>query len=289
MRKAFIIFVLFMALGKLFSTAQTPDYLIQDQDTVPIFNNPLEQYFDQVGNRNLIGFINPCGSTGCWRNYLAYWELKNDSLFLRKVTTCVKDCDEAKDADLHAMFGKSRPFAAWYSGTLTIPKGERFRRSDIGYTAIYEYEEKLEIVNGKLKQRYEVSNIDLIADLKLNSKLYELIPSLRDTLLYYLKTHCDSIRFIKTASCFNNSYVLSYDKDGQLNDVEFIKYASIWRMVKNRRLAKTCPQAIKLALKPLSLSYLEINRNFKIYISLDYDEQLKIVCCKNYKKPIFEQ
>lgn len=51
---------------KGFSTGQYPDYLIRGQDTVALFNNPLEQYFESVGNRNLIDFENPCLSSACW-------------------------------------------------------------------------------------------------------------------------------------------------------------------------------------------------------------------------------
>ena len=62
-----------------FGTAQIPDYLIYQGDTLAIFSNPLEKYFEQIGKRELIDFVG-CGSTACWRGYKAIWELKDDKL-----------------------------------------------------------------------------------------------------------------------------------------------------------------------------------------------------------------
>ena len=175
----FIILVLILTISKAYSTGQVPDYLVIGKDTVPIFNNPLEQYFEQVKKRELIDFHNPCWSTACWRGYKAYWELKDDSLFLLKITACHKDCGESKDANLFAMFGSIRPFASWYNGTITAPKGELFSGSDMGYNAIYEYEDKLLIENGVLKSKRQISNIELIEHIKLDNKLYSQIPGLK--------------------------------------------------------------------------------------------------------------
>ena len=50
--------------NSVFATGQVPDYLIFKGDTVAIFSNPLEQYFEQTGKREFIDFV-ACGR-GCW-------------------------------------------------------------------------------------------------------------------------------------------------------------------------------------------------------------------------------
>lgn len=62
-----IIFGLLIA-NSAFATGQVPDYLIYKGDTIAIFSNPLEQYFERTGKRELLDFVG-CGSTACWRGY----------------------------------------------------------------------------------------------------------------------------------------------------------------------------------------------------------------------------
>lgn len=290
MRKTILIIsVLFLTICKVYSTGQIPDYLIIGQDTVPIFNNPMEQYFEQVNKRELIDFYNPCWSTACWRGYKAFWELKNDSLFLLNITSCDKNCIGSKDANLFAMFGNNRPFAYWYNGTITVPKGELFSYADMGYNAIYEYEDKFIFENGVLKSQGQISNVELINRMKLDNKLYSQIPGLKDTLLFYLK-QLDWEK-LDNSDCFcADSYILTYKKNGHIHDVELIKYqddsTSIWDKFYDWRCDKRCSKKIKFIIKPLSLSYLDSHRDFKIEIDLFYDDQLKIWKCRHYFAPI---
>jgi hypothetical protein len=287
-----IISVLFLTISRAYSTGQVPDYLIIGQDTVPMFNNPLEQYFEQVKNRELIDFHNPCWSTACWRGYKAYWELKDDSLFLLKITSCHKNCGESKDANLFAMFGNNRPFASWYNGTITVPKGELFSGSDMGYNAIYEYEDKLIIENGVLKSKRQISNVELIEQIKLDNKLYSQIPGLKDTLLFYIKKL--DWEKLDNSNCYCwDSYSLTYNKNGQIIDVELIKYqddsTTIWDKFYNWRFDKKCSNKIKSIIKPLSLSYLDSHRDFKIEIELFYGDYLEMWECRHYFKPITDK
>lgn len=286
MRITLFIIYSFLCLGKAFATGQTPDYLIIGNDTVPIYNNPLEQYFDKVGKKELIDFQNPCWSTACWRGYMAYWELKNDSLFLLRITSCVEHCgDEARDANIFAMFGNNKPFASWYNGTLTIPRGELFSGSDMGYNAIYEYEDKLLLENGVLKSQYRISNMSYIERIKLDNELYSKIPELKDTLLVYLKNLDWEKLDNSNCECWD-SYILTYTKEGKINDVELIKFrddsTTLGEKIYDWRFDLKCSRKIKSALKPLSLSYVNSHRDFKIEIELFYGEELEIWECNLY-------
>lgn len=287
-----ILLVFFLSISKAYSTGQVPDYLIIDKDTVPIFNNPLEQYFEQVKNRDLIDFNNPYESSACWRGYKAYWELKDDSLFLLKITSCYENSSESKDANLFAMFGNIRPFASWYNGTITVPKGELFYGSDMGYNAIYEFEDKLVIENGVLKSKRQISNIESIQQIKLNNKLYSQISDLKDTLMAYINKLDWEKLDNSNCDCWD-SYILTYAKNGQISDVELIKYQDDSTTIGYKfyvwKFDKKCSKKIKHIIKPLSLSYLESHRDFKIEIELFYGDHLEMWECRHYFEPITEK
>lgn len=293
MKTTLTILILLLRICTAYSTGQYPDYLIQGQDTVPIFNNPLEQYFEKVGNRELKDFENPCWSTACWRGYKAYWELKNDSLFLVKVTSCHEDCGESKDANIFAMFGNERPFASWYNGTLTAPMGELFSGSDMGYNAIFEFEEKLQIVNGVLKLKQRISNIELIEQIKSDNKLYAKITTLKDTLLFYLNKNIDWEKIDNTNCDCSDSFILTYDKNGEIKRVEYIKLQddsdNIWYRLYLWRFDKKCSRRIKSAIKSLSLKYIDAHRDFKVEIVLFYGKSLEMWECRHYFMPISDE
>lgn len=285
--------VVLVFVGKTFATGQIPDYLIHDQDTVAIYNNPLEQYFEQTGKRELIDFNSPCWSTACWRGYVAYWELENDSLFLKKITSCIEDCSEDdKDANLFSMFGENRPFASWYTGTLTVPIGEVFYGSSMGYDAVYECEDKMQVDNGVLQSTYQISNNELIKQIKLENSLYSNITNLKDTLLVYLKD-LDWEDHDEIISICRESYILSYDKSGQIRDVELILIQDESIPILYKPFAwlfdRKCSKKIKAVIKTLSLSYLNSHRDFEVELELSYSGPLEIGVCRPYIKPLSEK
>jgi len=148
--------------GQLFATAQIPDILIYEGDSLFIYANPLETYFDQTGSRELPKFKG-CSSTACWRGYLGIWELRNDSIFLKEITTCSKrKCDTVVNADLAELFGgkyvKGEVFADWISFELLSPHGKQLKYIHQGYESVYEYERGFEFIAGKLIRLNEYDN-----------------------------------------------------------------------------------------------------------------------------------
>lgn len=73
--------------NKIFGTAQIPDLLIYNNDTVSLYANPLESYYTEDNPRPDY-IVDGCWSTACWRGYQAIWEVKNDSLFLNAILDC---------------------------------------------------------------------------------------------------------------------------------------------------------------------------------------------------------
>ena len=86
--KRLTIFLLFnLIIGKAFSTAQVNDILIWNQDTLYLYESPLEQIPD-ISKK--ISDIKPAsgGSSDCWRGYYAEWKLIGNELFLFNLYEC---------------------------------------------------------------------------------------------------------------------------------------------------------------------------------------------------------
>lgn len=273
--------------NSVFATGQVPDYLIYQGDTVAIFSNPLEQYFRLNNNRDIPDFKSECFSTGCWRGYIAYWTLKNDSLFLIKITPPVKNCQGNKDGNILKMFGNEIAFANWYNGTLIIPRGECFSGSDMGYSAIYAYEELLLIENGRKTKSGIRDNSQLIENIKQNNKFNEKIEGLKDTLLFYLDNsmNWEKLDKSKTKWC-DDSYILFYDSTGRLKDLklntEYDDSISIKDKLFYSRMDKSCSSKMKKSLKYFSLAYLAPPNSFMLRIDLWYDKKLEIEECRRF-------
>ncbi len=81
------IFSIFL-VGNVFASGLLPDLLIYKNDTINIqyglFENYVENYKLRIDIIDFFGGFN----TACKRGYIAVWELRNDSLFLKSVRSC---------------------------------------------------------------------------------------------------------------------------------------------------------------------------------------------------------
>ncbi|MEM6803180.1 MAG: hypothetical protein AAF696_17370 [Bacteroidota bacterium] len=263
----------------VYATGQIPDYLIIGKDTSAIFSNPLESYFEQVGHKKLIGFKG-CTSTACWRGYKAYWELKNDSLFLNAIRSCHRGewCPDVQDADLQKMFGSDKVFAYWYSGTLRIPQGKRLQYIHMGYSSIYEADLYISFKKGFETHRKIVSNKKESAKIELAKKQMEIAAKVQDTLFYQVKMELDwdTSKTAKTYLC-DETYILRYNRKGKLRRVwvdweaeTFGEKLDEWRW--NTTDDRQCRRIIKRALKQINISYLDLPKQkielpFEIYFN----------------------
>ena len=94
-----------------FGTAQIPDILIFNGDTIPLFNCPLD-YFphnELLIPKSLFG-SNGCFYTACWRNYVATWIIENEKLYLVQIRNACYPTDmkyvEASYQDVTSTPGK---------------------------------------------------------------------------------------------------------------------------------------------------------------------------------------
>ncbi len=199
----------------------------------------------------------------------------------------MEGCKDAKDANLIKMFGSPIVFASWYSGTLKIPKGSLFSEYSMGYSAIYENEERIEINEGRALKRYFISNEELINRIKLDRILFEEVSKLGDTLLYYLdrSMNWEKLDNSKNRWC-DDEYLLYYDQVGNLMDIGLVMYhtdsTSAAEIRFDNRMEKYCTKRMKHVLNQLSLNYIKPHKPFVIKIELWYDEKLTIEQCGLY-------
>jgi hypothetical protein len=233
-------------------------------DTVAIFSNPLEQYFEQTGKRELIDFVG-CGSTACWRGYKAIWEIKNDSLFLRQITSCHKDCGlEIKNADLKKMFGTDNVFANWFNGKIVIPQGKQVKYIHMGYASIYERELHITFKDGLQTKERSVSNEKLADKIELEKRQRQIAKSVQDTLFYLVQKNIDWDT-IKTPwyDLCAEKYILTFNRNGKLKKVlvdwdgeTFREKIDDWWW--NITADRKCRRTIKKALKSTNISFLDL-------------------------------
>jgi hypothetical protein len=140
---------------KSLGTAQAPDKLIYNGDTLSIFSNPLEQLPDIEKLRvKLFGDKEGCSSTACWRGYEATWEIVGNELYLIGIYSCCLRKDKIQ-ADLKRLFGEKyingKVKADWVTADILSPQGKLIHYIHMGYGSLYEREVVFEIENGQLQ------------------------------------------------------------------------------------------------------------------------------------------
>ncbi len=81
----FILAILFSLNSSILATAQAPDKILYDNKEFNLFTNPLEDFYNNKNERPKF-FIEPnIVSSGNWRGYMAYWEISEESLYLKSI------------------------------------------------------------------------------------------------------------------------------------------------------------------------------------------------------------
>jgi len=126
-----------------------------------LFSNPLEPYFEKRDNREIPAFEG-CHTTASWRGYIAWWELRDDSLFLLKITGCSFGATSDEEAELSLLFpdrvGESPVFANWLSADIFNPYGKQLHYEHMGYASIYERERVFTFQKGRLTATKDYQN-----------------------------------------------------------------------------------------------------------------------------------
>ncbi|WP_242927795.1 energy transducer TonB [Pontibacter vulgaris] len=154
--------ILLTAVSKTFATAQVPDILIYNGDTLSIFANPLEQLpnIDTLRPK-LFGSKEGCTTTACWRGYQAEWTIIENQLFLTGIYSCCHHKDKIQ-ANLKQLFGNKlideKVQADWVTADLISPLGKELYYVHMGYESLYEKEVLFQIVKGNLIRKHVFDN-----------------------------------------------------------------------------------------------------------------------------------
>lgn len=142
----------FLVSTKSFATAQVPDYLIIDKDTLQIQSNPLEKYFEtNPFSSNLIHSV----SSANWRGYIAYFKFLEGKLVVENIYKEDYKENSKGETDFFLtsiykdVFGTNSNFECdFYSGLLICPLGNMIEYVHMGYSSLYENYNLIEIKNG---------------------------------------------------------------------------------------------------------------------------------------------
>ena len=134
-------------------TAQAPDWLIVEDERLPLFSNPLGQYLGLAHLR--VDF--EARTSANWRGYVATWELRDDRFYLVDLSGRVKDGGTVSVASFFPEFPE-RVFAHWCSGTLRTPLGKLTHRVRAGYGAHYEKYRLFDVRLGVVVEQRDVSH-----------------------------------------------------------------------------------------------------------------------------------
>lgn len=222
---------------KILSTAQSPDYLIFKGDTLPIFTNPLESYFDDQHPRPDSVFEKyGYNSTGCWRGYIGYWELKNDSLFLIELQ------GKSMNIDLSLIFSdrntNGKIFADWFNYSILNPYGERILYVHMGYSSIFEFEKEFFFSKGILTDIIEYDNSksikskytqdqQLLSDFLYENTDHSLLPDTVDK----AKVTCSIVRTTLDGKIDSVNIVRGYNETLDKEAIRVIKSIPEWDVI----------------------------------------------------------
>lgn len=154
MKKGILFLLLLSALIEVNATPAMPDYIVLDGKGWKFMAKPVN--LAPVCQEMLVQYLpeNRIVTSANWDGYLCEWVIKNDSLYLHRVTFEMEiGAKIAVDTDsLYKIF---RPYlthdgicASWFSGEVRAGRGDMVRYSEYSFMSYYETEYVLKIENG---------------------------------------------------------------------------------------------------------------------------------------------
>lgn len=203
--------LLLFLFQQAFATVQTSDYLIYEGDTLKMRSFPLESYLEAHPNpiyETLFESVN----TACWRGYVAYWTIYNDSLFLSDIWgESLDDRSVDKSLIFTDVNEKQEVFASWVSDDLLTVFGERLFLN----TAfdLYSYERVFSVRSGKVIAINDYDNT------KTSTPMVNMEPLVRNYIQY-------NINYSNLANVPEQEAVLTVEfnvnDDGTIGDARVI-------------------------------------------------------------------
>jgi hypothetical protein len=115
-------------------TAQVPETLVYNGETLSMCEEPFYQYLTLIGEDE-----SPFEATNSanWRGYIGSWEIQNDRLYLIGLRGALKAGGAGSTETFFPGFS-DRVFAHWFSGRIRAPRGRLLKYVHAGYASEYE-------------------------------------------------------------------------------------------------------------------------------------------------------
>lgn len=124
-------------------TAQLTNNILIEGHEYSLASEPLKPYLEE-NNIAIEGYIN-----GSCNGYLSDWDITDNKLYLIDVFPCYTDEVGEKIMSMENLFPEQeKVFAKWYSGEITIQKGELLNYVHMGYESTYEEHVYIKIEDG---------------------------------------------------------------------------------------------------------------------------------------------
>jgi hypothetical protein len=196
----------------LHATSQYTDYIFYKNKKYPLYNNPMEPYFEENPEERP---KNIYPTTALHRGYIATFEIKNFKLMLKDIEIQPIDLKrpnvvEWKSIKSQFVSSGNNLQISWFSGILSLPFGEKVKeRTTFGYDHIYSLYYLVEVANGSVNRikSFNLSELDLLKNkmftkfsktteynellnnyLKYRKDKHKFDNGLQERILYYMKT-----------------------------------------------------------------------------------------------------
>ena len=185
MRKTILILILFFCAKLTFATEQIPDYLYYKNKKLILYTSwghpsPLETYYQQ----NNLEYPFDMLSTANYRGHVAFWEIKNDKLFLNEVQINKETYKPEKyniKSKNDSLNENGYVFADWFSGVISC-------QSDDSYYFYVRFGEvvKTEIITKRDYKKIEKISVKDTSNHELMDKYWMLILN-QNYISYYFR------------------------------------------------------------------------------------------------------
>lgn len=156
MRRLTVVFFLVLSVLSAFPTARITERINDNGVDKGLCSLLLE--LDSISFSRLKSRIHhDMTSTALWRNYIACWKIKNDSLFLDSLLVPVKQPEKYLPVGIDDIYGGRRTesgyFANWVTDTLRLVSGDVVNYVLMGWGSTWQHEERVAVEKGIIKGR----------------------------------------------------------------------------------------------------------------------------------------
>jgi hypothetical protein len=214
--KFFLVLVAMLSSCLLQATAQSPDYLVFNGKTVSMNSNPLERYFENYPDKRPKGGVI---STGCWRGYVATFELRDGRFFVKKIVIEVADPKAGpkefktieKDVTNTVFHNPNELFCDWYTAAVVLPEGDVVNYVHMGYGSTFERYTLVNITKGIQTNTRKFSAKEFLEYRKVQFAAYKKTPEYKAEMAECLKDGGKEEEFERFLFEYASEYYLTQD------------------------------------------------------------------------------